>query len=84
MKKLTYIALAMVLVTLFATTTAFGAEGAPVGSCPPPFEVHHFMDPPDDHMHEHIGLTVDLNGDGYICMMMLPSGSHLHVDNNLP
>ena len=84
MKRLTCITLALVLMTLFITPAAFASEGAPAGSCPPVFELHHFMDHPDDHMHEHIGLSVDLNGDGFICMKMLPSGAHLHVDNNLP
>ncbi len=32
----------------------------------------------DDH---HVGLSEDLNGDGLLCMMVLKSGLHVHLDN---
>lgn len=84
MKKLFSILLVTLLVSLFLVTTAFASHGDPVGSCPPNFELHHFMDHSGDHMHRHIGIDRDLNSDGYICMKMLSSDLHLHVDNFLP
>jgi hypothetical protein len=84
MKKLFSILLITLLVSLFLASTAFASHGDPLGSCPPNFELHHFMDHSGDHMHRHIGVDRDLNGDGYICMIMLPNDLHLHVDNFLP
>lgn len=84
MKKLFSILLVTLLVSLFLATTAFASHGDPAGSCPPNFELHHFMDHSGDHIHRHIGIDRDLNGDGYICMKMLSSDLHLHVDNFLP
>lgn len=83
MKKLFSILLVTLLVSLFLVTTAFASHGDPVGSCPPNFELQHFMDHSGDHMHRHIGTDRDLNSDGYICMKMLSSDLHLHVDNFL-
>lgn len=83
MKKLFSILLVTLLVSLFLVTTAFASHGDPVGSCPLNFELHHFMDHSGDHMHRHIGIDQDFNGDGYICMKMLSSDLHLHVDNFL-
>lgn len=84
MKKLLSIMLAALVASLFLTPTAFASHGDPVGSCPPKFELHHFMDHSGDHTHRQIGLDRDLNGDGYICVKMLPENLHLHVDNFLP
>lgn len=85
MKKLALILLFSILLSLFLATAAFAEEHTdPAGSCPPRFELHHFMDHAGEHMHRHIGLEDDLNGDGYICMKMLPNDLHLHVDNALP
>ena len=84
MKKITSIALVMLLATLFLTTTAFASEGAPMGSCPRGYDIHHFMDHSGEHMHAHIGLEQDLNADGYICMREISPGFHLHIDNYLP
>lgn len=84
MKKLFTILLVILLVSLFWATTAFASQGDLLGSCPPNFERHLFMDHSGDPMHRHIGVTQDLNGDGYICMKMLTNDLHLHVDNNLP
>ena len=84
MKKLFSVLLITLLVSLFLASTAFASHGDPVGSCPPKFELHHFMDHSGDHMHRHIGVNRDLNGDGYICMKMLPHDLHLHIDNSRP
>jgi hypothetical protein len=52
----------------------------PVGQCPTGFEPHDAMmhDMPD---HQHAGLTVDLNGDGTICVKHVTETIHVHVDN---
>jgi hypothetical protein len=85
MKKILSILLTALLMSLFIVNAAFASHGDPVGGCPTGFDLHHFMDPSDeDAMHRHIGVDRDLNGDGYICMKMLTSDLHLHVDNSLP
>ena len=84
MKKTYSVLLVTLLVSLSLAPTAFASPVDPVGSCPPGFELHHFMDHDGDHMHRHIGVDRDLNGDGYICMKMLPNDLHLHVDNSVP
>jgi len=35
-------------------------------------------------MPMHIGLDVDINGDGYICMQVVTPDLHVHVDNTYP
>jgi len=84
MKKLFSILLIILMVSLFLANVAFASQGNPVGSCPPKFELHRFMDHSGDPMHRHIGVDRDLNGDGYICMKMLPNNLHLHIDNSIP
>ena len=84
MKKTYSVLLVTLLISLFLAIPAFASPGDPVGSCPPGFEQHHFMDHDGDYMHRHIGVDRDLNGDGYICMKMLPNDLHLHVDNSVP
>ena len=84
MKKLFSIFLVTLLVSLFLVSTALASHGDPVGRCLPNFELHHFMDHSGEQMHQHIGINQDLNGDGYICMKMLPNDLHLHVDNSIP
>ena len=84
MKKLYLLLLVTLLVSLFLATTAFASQGDPLGSCPTSFELHNIMDHTGDPMHTHIGSDMDLNGDGYICMKMLPNDLHLHVDDSLP
>ncbi len=78
----------LLLVALFLSfslpTSALASDGEPIGSCPPDFEIHQFMGHSGEHMHRHIGIEQDLNGDGYICMKMLPNDLHLHVDNTVP
>ena len=83
MKTLLSVFLIAVLVTLFVPVAAFAMEESePAGSCPAVFELHHFMEHDGEHMHRHIGITQDLNGDGFICMKMLTNDLHLHVDNS--
>ena len=84
MKKMFSILLVVSLASLFLATPVFASHGDPVGSCVPFFELHHFMEHDGDPMHTHIGITQDLNGDGYICMLKLTNNLHLHVDNRLP
>lgn len=84
MKRTISILMITVLMSLFFFTTAFASHGNPVGSCPPNFELHHYMDHSGEHTHVHIGVDRDLNGDGYICMKTLPFDMHLHVDNSIP
>ena len=84
MKKVIRVLLVIVLLSIVFTSTAFASNGNPAGSCPPSFELHHYMEHSGDHTHVHIGLDRDLNGDGYICMKTLPFDMHLHVDNSIP
>lgn len=85
MVKLIYSVLpAALLATFWAVGSALADHGDPVGSCLPAFELYHFTDHSGEHMHHHIGLDRDLNGDGWICMQMLPNDLHLHVDKSLP
>jgi hypothetical protein len=41
------------------------------------------MEHDGDHMHQHIGVSQDLNGDGLICVRHLSDTKHLHVDNTI-
>jgi hypothetical protein len=84
LKKLSLVLLVVFLLTMLIPATAFAHPGAQAGVCPPGFELHQYMDHSGDPMHWHIGVTADLNGDGFICMRMLPNGAHLHVDNSIP
>ena len=76
----------LIFVSLFSVSAAFASDGESVGSCPGKFELHPFMDHEDHEEHEehHIGLTQDLNGDGWICVKHLSNGLHVHMDNILP
>jgi hypothetical protein len=82
MKTLLSVFLIAVLVTLFVPAPALASPVEVLGSCPVGFELHHFMEHDGEHMHRHIGITQDLNGDGFICMKMLTNDLHLHVDNS--
>jgi hypothetical protein len=84
MKKILSLMIVVLLMSFLLTSTAIASEGSPVGSCPSGFEQHEFMEHADPHMHHHIGITQDLNGDGFICMKMISEDLHLHVDNSLP
>ena len=79
-KTLLSLTLVLVLVFVFSAVPVSASTGqAPVGTCPPGFELHEFMDHTDHEMH--IGLTVDLNGNGFICVKHLDNGLHVHVDD---
>jgi hypothetical protein len=84
MKKVVYTFLIVMILSLSLVNVAFAEHGEPAGSCPAPFELHHFMEHSGEHMHVHIGVDQDLNGDGYICMLPVTDTLHLHVDNTLP
>jgi hypothetical protein len=84
MKILLFVLCATILLSLFLAPAALASDGVPLGSCPVGFELHEFMHHTGEHMHRHIGITQDLNGDGFICMKMLPNDLHLHADNSLP
>lgn len=82
-----YLSVILVIIALLAFIRPALAMDLPasVGACPPSFELHYMMDD-GPHMHDHIGIDTDANGDGYVCMKHVgPGGSlHLHIDNNLP
>jgi hypothetical protein len=83
-KPLIFVTIVMILISAFAVIPAQAEpQGPPVGTCPPGFEMHHFMHHEHHHDH-HIGLAQDLNQDGLICVKHLPNGLHVHVDNVLP
>ena len=74
----------VLLLTQLFTISAFASEGIPAGSCASGFDIHSFMEHDGEHMHTHIGITEDLNGDGFICMRVVSPTLHLHVDNLFP
>jgi hypothetical protein len=84
MKTIFSVLLITLLITVLLPAQAFASPTDPAGSCPPAFELHMFMDHSGDPLHVHIGVDRDLDGDGYICMKMLPNDLHLHVDNSTP
>lgn len=63
------------------TSTAVSAAGS---NCPTGFtrveHMHH-----EDHHHQHVGTSANLNGDAYICIKhVTPDESiHVHIDNNV-
>ncbi len=84
MKKTVHIFLIVLILSLALVNTALASPGEPAGGCPPGFELHEFMNHTGDHMHQHIGVKVDLNGDGYLCVRHLTDTKHLHIDNVIP
>lgn len=84
MKKLLTVAIVAFLLLQVFSTTAYAHENQPVGGCPTGFELMNTMVPPPDMQTMHIGLAVDLNGDGYICMYIATPDQHVHVDNTVP
>ncbi len=80
-KTLLSLTLVLVLVFVFSAVPVSASTGqVPVGTCPPGCELGtEFMDHTDHEMH--IGLTVDLNGNGFICVKHLNNGLHVHVDD---
>ena len=84
MNKIAHIFLIVLILSLALVNTAYAGMGEPAGGCSPAFELHHFMEHEGDHMHRHIGISQDLNGDGFICVKHLSETKHLHVDNRIP
>jgi hypothetical protein len=84
LKKLFPLLILMMAISLLFAGSVYASEGTPVGSCPTGYTLEMFMDHSDPHMHHHIGITEDLNADGFICMRIVSQDLHLHVDNSLP
>lgn len=84
MKKTGHIFLIVLILSLTLVNTTLASSGEPSGGCPPGFEFHQFMEHTGDHMHQHIGVKQDLNGDGYICVKHITATKHLHIDNSIP
>lgn len=84
--------LLLLLLALTVAPVALASHpGAPVGSCPTGFDLHHagmhdHHEHDQDVMHRHVGLDRDLNGDGYWCVKHVGGAQHIHVriDNTLP
>jgi len=79
----TLFALLVVFVLAFGFVSAAQAGDGDkvVGSCPVGFETHEVGMHEGEHHEHHIGLTVDLNADGLICVRHLDNGLHVHADN---
>jgi hypothetical protein len=80
-KKIVTILMLVLVVTLTFTTTA-NAATIPAGGCPTGFQLMDAMEH-DGMEHMHIGLKVDLNQDGKLCMSEVTSSLHTHMDNVL-
>ncbi len=82
-RKLTLIILVAILLAVVAIAPAKAETTGPIGSCPTGFTLMSVMQY-DSMEHTHIGITVDLNQDGYLCMMEATPQLHVHVDDYLP
>lgn len=84
-KKIVFALMMAVLIAQFAVPTVLAAD-EPTGSCPTGFTLEMAMDHDMHHHHQHVGTSVDQNGDGFICMQHVTPDEtiHVHVDNNLP
>jgi hypothetical protein len=85
-RKLVLLLTLTALLSLFATPAAFAS--AELGSSCPPGFTREMVDHHDEHEHHHmhVGTSVNLNGDEFICVKpVTPDGTiHVHVDNILP
>ena len=79
----TYVVILLVLLALLAAVPVASAEAG----CPPGFHPHTEG---DMHMgdHQHVGLSmesVDMNGNGVICVRHVGQAGniHVHIDDNL-
>lgn len=82
MRKILLALLIVFVLTFGFVPAAQAAVGQPVvGSCPTGFETHEVGMHEGEHHEHHIGLTVDLNDDGLICVRHLANGLHVHADN---
>ena len=80
-KRLLIVLTALVLVFTLASPATAASNVAP--PCPAGFELHQIGDHME-HPDHHIGVTEDLNGNGYLCMRPLGNGLHVHVDDVIP
>ena len=83
MRKILSLFLLLLLSSMMIAMPASAKTGAPVGGCAPGYELLSYMDS-CSAMPMHIGLDVDLNGDGLICMQVVTPTLHVHVDNTYP
>jgi hypothetical protein len=83
MKRIMLVVMIIMVVSLSFTVPAYAKSNMPVDACPSGFELMNYMDGNHTDMQMHIGLAMDLNGDGYICMEIISPDLHLHVDNTL-
>ena len=85
MKKLLSVLLVAALLSIIFTFPAFAAGNQPVGGCPTGFSLTSYMDSTEGPMNmSHIGVKVDLNGNGFVCMKMVTPDFCLHVDDSIP
>ncbi len=85
-KTAALILLALVLALTVSIPSASIARAntlMPAGTCPTGFTRMAVMDH-DAMEHTHVGLKVDLNGNGYLCMSEATSTIHVHMDDVLP
>ena len=82
MKKILLTLLIALGLTMTLASSVLAAGQAP-SACPLNFELHAVGDHLD-HPDHHIGVAVDLNGNGFLCMLPLANGLHVHVDDVIP
>ncbi len=82
MLKMASILMLAIVLTLSFSSVA-NAASMPAGGCPTGFTLMPVM-LHDNMEHTHVGLKVDLNGDGYLCMSIATSAIHVHMDNVVP
>jgi hypothetical protein len=72
------------LLAVFVLLSSLGivAASEPIAGCPPGFVLHAVMHD-GEHGHPHVGTAVDQTADGWICVKHLPTGIHVHIDNNV-
>jgi hypothetical protein len=80
MTRKTVLVLIIMLVLTLTTAPVVQAASIPVAGCPTGFMLMSVMQH-DAMEHIHVGLAVDLNGDGYLCMRAATSTIHVHMDN---
>jgi len=81
LKRALMVLLIVFLLAAFSANTVLAAPVTPANGCPVGYELHSMMDHTGDPEHHHIGLAVDLNGDGQLCVKHLDNGLHVHLDN---
>jgi hypothetical protein len=82
MRKTVLVLLLALVLVLTLPAAASAQTNMPVGGCPSGFDLMEVM-VHDSMEHTHIGLKVDLNQDGYLCMSKATSSLHVHVDNTV-